>query len=662
MGKLGFRGLFVLIGLVFIAAFLSAALPHLHLRWQAMRSVETRLVALEKTEPLLRQIDSLRQHRARLFFAGAGDVAAGKDLALSGTSTAGLGEFAALLANLSAITPEESAGRKRLPVFEQFSGAIEALQRQVVDVLNREGAGPAGRHLPTLTAVWRDDLPVLAESLARLEILAGVSVREGMVADKLRPELSAAIAVASHSLSRVQRNLAPLAGQTPALAELDRQLAQLAGQFELTRTLAYGLALSNTVYSLAEIEAALTQPQASVQAIHEQTRQLLVAALGDELVLAQRHLWVTLLVIGGSLLFSCFGLYMAYARLASTIEILARGASQLATGNLSVVIELPGQDELQRIAHSLRDVRDGMRRMVSEIVNSAHALTAGSLTFAHAAASSAGRARQQEEDTQQVVKAVAAAGFQVAEIVQVAGESDAVARNSDSLASFGMASVNTAKSVLDGMNSDIVLATDCLDRMEAETRQVSSVVAVIAGIAEQTNLLALNAAIEAARAGESGRGFAVVADEVRKLAERTAQSTKEISLMIARMQDIAGETSQAVRTAAGHVANSKARAEDAAEAMGRVRDQAQLVESASARITAALASHRVEAERVESLVCGIARLSVENGSALAGAADSARLLEVLASDLHQATAQFRLSGEGEPGSGVLRSTGEISLF
>jgi methyl-accepting chemotaxis protein len=104
-------------------------------------------------------------------------------------------------------------------------------------------------------------------------------------------------------------------------------------------------------------------------------------------------------------------------------------------------------------------------------------------------------------------------------------------------------------------------------RLGASSDEIGGILKTIASIADQTNLLALNATIEAARAGEAGKGFAVVATEVKELAKETANATEDIDRKI-----------QAIRTGTAN----------AMEAIVRILQTIEAIDSAQSRIGAAV--------------------------------------------------------------------------
>jgi len=108
-------------------------------------------------------------------------------------------------------------------------------------------------------------------------------------------------------------------------------------------------------------------------------------------------------------------------------------------------------------------------------------------------------------------------------------------------AQTGRLTMDKATQGLNRTSQAIQSSANIIDVLGRRANDIGKIIEVIDDLAEQTNLLALNAAIEAARAGEHGLGFAVVAEEVRKLAEKSTQSTKEISELIQGIQTEARE-------------------------------------------------------------------------------------------------------------------------
>ena len=161
--------------------------------------------------------------------------------------------------------------------------------------------------------------------------------------------------------------------------------------------------------------------------------------------------------------------------------------------------------------------------------------------------------------------------------IRNADEALDISRENENLSNQGAEVIEQAASKMHEIAGCAKSASAIIEDLGQQSSQITSIVKTIREIADQTNLLALNAAIEAARAGEQGRGFAVVADEVRKLAERTSNSTAEISGMIDKVQVGTRSAVTSMATTLRQAEESVDLAHQAASSIGSIRQGARRV-------------------------------------------------------------------------------------
>lgn len=256
--------------------------------------------------------------------------------------------------------------------------------------------------------------------------------------------------------------------------------------------------------------------------------------------------YITLaIVVLASLIAGCTGIIVA-SGIGKNIKNILAALSKAADGDLTVTVVTKSKDEFHVLSESINHMILNMKNLITKasvvgttVINSSQNVTRNSELLLTATKDITTTISEIQQGIQQ----------QAADTERCLSQTDSLANQinlvHDNSLAIEKITVNTKNVVTDGISevdmlnqatkANLQITNDTIqsiEELEAESRAITEIIAVINDIAEQTNLLSLNASIEAARAGDAGRGFSVVADEIRKLSVKSVNSASEIERII----------------------------------------------------------------------------------------------------------------------------------
>lgn len=319
------------------------------------------------------------------------------------------------------------------------------------------------------------------------------------------------------------------------------------------------------------------------------TGWLAVATLPlSEINATRDHLIVILVVVSIVILLVLTSLciFMIH-RMLNPLTKISSAMEEFSKGNLEVDIPIRGEDEVGRMAASVRSSIQLLKEVIEEISGVLGEISRGNLNI-EVRGSYIGDFHFIKDALEQIVSSLNDTLRQInISAEQVSGGSEQVSEGAQSLAQGASVQAGTAEElsvnimeISRQISSNAMHAEDVDKRVSAlgkeaarsnhrmkellaamqdisdSSHEIVKIIKTIEDIAFQTNILSLNASVEAARAGEDGRGFAVVAGEIRNLAVKSAQASKNTAQLIGNSLDavnngiqIAQETADTLETA-----------------------------------------------------------------------------------------------------------------
>jgi len=349
------------------------------------------------------------------------------------------------------------------------------------------------------------------------------------------------------------------------------------------------------------------------------------------------------------------------------VKEMASVSSSIASGQLNVVVQ--PRSARDTMANALLQMLHGLRELVRKVRDSASQVASGATQMAAASNETAKVSNDAASAIDEVTSTMHEMSINVQNVVKSTQmQSSSVAETSASVDEM-VASINrvadTARTLLEicqrsrdevhtgiqtmekatrGLtrtSSSIQSSAQIIDILGHRANEIGKIIEVIDDLAEQTNLLALNAAIEAARAGEHGLGFAVVAEEVRKLAEKSTQSTQEISDLIQGIQKEAREAVENMEKSTSMVQEGLDLGGELSSALGKISDVVSEVYKFAQQIGAATSEQSAGSIQIAKATTRLTEITQEINSSIeeqaSGAQSVVRAMEKMRDLVQQST-------------------------
>jgi len=361
-----------------------------------------------------------------------------------------------------------------------------------------------------------------------------------------------------------------------------------------------------------------------------------------------------LIVVVGAVL-----LYFIKRLVTRPLDRLVETTCAISKGDLTVSAPVLTNDEVGRLGRSVNDMTVQLRDTLMRVAESSTALANASGEISSSTEQMAAGAQEQTAQASEVASAVEEMTKTIIENSRNASATSETAKQAKEAAEQGGKDVEATVSGMKRIAEVVRQSAGTVLELGKSSEQIGEIIGVIDDIADQTNLLALNAAIEAARAGEQGRGFAVVADEVRKLAERTTKATKEIAVMIQKIQMDTEFAVGSMEDGTKEVEKGIQLADKAGASLEDIVGNSQRVTDMVNQIAAASEQQSSSSEQISKNMVAISNVTSESASGVEQIARASEALNRMAESLHLALSRFQLSEKRE--SGLPESGRQLSI-